>query len=341
MIDWVNAVLPYRHADRISGGACQFISPDGDVTGTTLRKALARGSFDAAVAIKSSDDHEPGTHIWVSGSPKFCQGHNLFGTSDPRVLAAHLARGALSTFGLETDPFTFQRWLDGRGVKFTRIDVTEMLDVGTETDAAAWLEAISEHTVMKYRGRGERSDGTQYFGKKSKRWALKLYRKLQEIESGRKAHRLPPDIAMRDQLVAYARGTVRAEVVIQSMELKRRGLQAGESWASVSTLEVWRSFMSNLQMTANVPLRGFEIERLRKPLRATYALWQQGGDMRRLMGRASYYSHRSELLLHGIDIACAPVASDRPNVVPLLRTITAQPKAIPSWAVNTPLLLAA
>lgn len=354
MIDWVNAILPYRHDRKICGGQCWYISDDAQpscreivdeegvvkfLVATTMKKAMARGSYDAKCAIQSSNDHAPGTHIWVSGSPKFLQGHNLFGSDDPRLLAAHLARAALKTFGLEVDAFTWKAWCEGRGVKFTRIDVTQMLSTGSEHNAAEWLKAVAEFGTVRHRGRGREEHGTVYFGKNSRRWALKLYRKLVELESRSKSHRLPEEIPMREHLLDYASGTVRSELVLQSMELKRLHLDRGEVWKSINAAELWRAFMEKLDLPGNFPIDPFDVERLPRAVRAIYREWMAGIDLRSELPPRTFYRHRAALKRYGIDIATP--CNRRGVVRPLIRVIEAHPKQIPSWAQNTPLLYAA
>lgn len=362
MIDWVNAVMPYPHNAPILGGACVYLSPEkaGEhcqpletphgvmyATGISQKKAIVRGSYDSKIAIQSSRDHAGLNQIWISGSPKPLQGHNLFGTDDPRVLAAGLARFALESFGLTVDPFTWRGWLRGERVKFTRIDVTQMLDVGSEHDAAQWLRAVSEFATVKHRGRGRETHGTVYFGKgdpskgtgTSRRSVLKLYRKYTELISPSKQHRLPESIPYFEQLLDYARGTVRAEWTLQSQELKRLHLQDGRMWESVKGADVWSPLMEKLELPGNFVLDRFDVEKLPRGARTAYLLWQNGTDMRQALGRSQFYQHRSVLKRYGIDIATPP--NRRGIVKPLIRVVEARPKQIPSWAQNTPLLYAA
>lgn len=347
MIDWVNVVLPFEHSQRIHGGACIHFDENGEQTITTIKKQMCRGSYDAGVAIQSSSDPEHSrdgkwTHVWVSGSPKPVQGHNLFGTDNPLELGALLGVLALTKTGHidEADQITprrlIRKWLTGKGIKFTIIDITQMLDVGTETDAAQFIEAASNQMSAKYRGRGRMKDGTFYIGQNSKRWALKLYRKFTEITSRSKKHKLPDDIPQRDALLEYARGTVRAELRLLSMQLKKTGLQNGEAWTTTDALTIWGQYMSKIELSGNVRLHRTVIEKLPRRLRSTYALWETGHDCALFMKRASYYAHRKDLLAYGIDISKPKVSVT--NVVPLIRVIEARPKAIPTWAENTPLL---
>lgn len=345
MIDWVNAVMPFEHTELIHGGARMEFDEHGEHRATFRKKKKAEGSFESTLAIQSSSDPEhfrdgKYTHIWVSGSPKPVQGHNLFGTDNPLELAALLALTGLDQCGHSFDPFTKRRlvrqWLTGKGIKFTIIDITQMLDVGTETDAAQFIEAASNQMSAKYRGRGRMKDGTFYIGQNSKRWALKLYRKFTEITSRSKKHKLPDDIPQRDALLEYARGTVRAELRLLSMQLKKTGLQNGEAWTATDALTIWGQYMSKIELSGNVRLHQSALEKLPRRLRSTYALWETGHDCALFMKRASYYAHRKDLLVYGIDISKPKVSVT--NVVPLIRVIEARPKAIPTWAENTPLL---
>jgi|GEM_PF-2248570 len=353
MIDWVNALLPYPHTERIHDGAVVLFNAEGEAVRTTMKKALKRGSFDNAVAVQSSTakDHVRAdgswTHIWVSGSPKPLQGHNLFGTESPIELAAMLGRLALEKDGRTVDPFTFQRWLSGRDVKLTRVDITHMLDTGSETNAAAWMAAAKEQVSIKHRPNCKSDEGTIYFGKKSKRWALKLYQKFTELTCSNKKHRLPEEIEHRQALLDYAQGTVRAELVLHSMQLKKMGLQDGRTWAEkpVNSFDIWSEYMKKVELSGNVRLHPNVIEKLPRSLRGTYAMWSNGDNVKKILvtknsagveNRMTFYRHRKGLLAFGIDISKPKVQGN--NVVPILRVIEARPKAIPEWAINTPLL---
>lgn len=341
MIDWVNAILPFPHERFICGGYRDERDADDNWLSTKIKKAITRHSYDNTIAVQTSTapDHPPMSHIWVSGSPKPLQGHNLFGTDDPLLLAAALAKQALKTFDVEIDDFTYRRWLTGKDVKFTRIDITQMLDVGNEVNAAQWMKAASDQAYVKFRGRGEQSYGTIYFGKRSKKWALKLYRKFVEISSKSDMHALPEGIANYQELMNYAEGTVRSELVLLSQELKRRGLQDGESWRKREAVDVWSSYMEKLELHGNIQLQQDVVEKIPPHLRLTYLEWRRGSDLRSLHSRPTLYRHRAALKEFGIDIF-TKVNVDN-TVVPLVRVIEARPKSVPNWAIGTPLLLAA
>jgi II/X family phage/plasmid replication protein len=225
-------------------------------------------------------------------------------------------------------------------MEFTVLDVTEMLDTGNESNASAWMRAASERLTVKYRGAGDTRGDTLYVGKNSRNWAFKVYPKFREVTSRKKSHRLPEGIPWHSELLDYARGTVRAELRLYSMELKRQGLHLGSAWLKTEAHAVWERYMSKIELLGNKPLQDGQIERLPAHLRATYAVWAAGLDVSRIVQRRTFFRHRKALKAWDIDIA-VPRNLTPSNVVPLLRVIEARPKGIPSWAYNTPLLAAA
>jgi len=382
VIDWVNVLLPFPHdaEDRIHGGAIDYTDETGVHTGRTLKKRMVRPgqkaadfctyigldgnqvtmekakakdrpSYDSGIAIQSSTDEghrrsDGGfTHIWVSGSPKPLQRHNLFGTESPLELGAMLARSALELLGFNVTPFSFKQWLSGIDCKFTRIDITQMLDTGSEKNAYAFIEHIVDQASVKYRNRATCTGDTAYFGKKSKHWTLKLYCKYAEISSASKKHKLPDDIEQRESLLQYASGTVRSELVLQSRHLKDIGLQDGRTWAQtpIHSFDIWSKYMEKLELSGNVRLQTNIVETMPTWLRGTYCAWLTGHDIKRMLetkkdgkkNRMTFYRHRKALRAYGIDIAKKQATNP---VIPILRVIEARPKAIPSWAINTPLL---
>jgi len=71
-------------------------------------------------------------------------------------------------------------------------------------------------------------------------------------------------------------------------------------------------------------------EQLKPSLRAAYALWKTGVDMRSLFPRPTFYRYRKEILtVTGSDIGTLVVTD---NVVPLRRYLEAKPATHPEWA---------
>lgn len=378
MIDWVSAVLPFEHETPIFGGRKMWIDKEGECSapvplmdqvinrmGPALDEHIdedeeeKHGSYTGKCAIQTSREHpsrfchvpsrnaqgevetidvETWSHIYVSASPKFLQGHNLFAIDDPVRLCVLIAKQALALLGRTLDPWTEKRWLEG-DIKFTRLDVTEMLDTGSEINAQAWMRAASETLTVRYRGSGDTRGDTLYVGKKSRLWALKIYPKFREINAKKKEHQLSTHLPLYEQLLDYARGTVRCEFVIRSMELKRHGLDTGKAWLTTSAREVWDRYMKKIELHGNMQLRDSQIDSLPNHLRGTYALWAEGRDLPNLLSRPTFFRHRKALKEHGIDIGQPPRQAHQ-NVVSLIRVIEARPKGIPQWAYGTPLLAA-
>ena len=256
----------------------------------------------------------------------------------PRLVELMAAR-ALQLCEREVTQLDRRRWRKG-DFDLTVLDLTEMLDVGSPENARAILAAAADHARLPYREKQkERHGGTVYFGRHSRRWALKLYSKHDELQSQRKAHQLPAMIERREDLIEYARGCVRAELRLHSMELKKLGLNSGQAWLRASAGDVWASYMKRIEWAGNAVLPSAAVARLPRHLRASYALWLEGHQVREHLSRAQFFRQRKQLLSYGIDITSAP-EREACQVIPLVRLIEARPKAVPQWAIGTPLLAA-
>ena len=72
---------------------------------------------------------------------------------------------------------------------------------------------------------------------------------------------------------------------------------------------------------------------LKNSLRGTYISWLEGYDMRILLKRASFFSHRKQLLNYGINIAIRrDIDNQFENILPFIQVIKAEPVGIPDWA---------
>lgn len=345
MIDWVSFVAPCVHSKQITGGLIASVRTDGTVEWSKFKRHVVRGSWDTAMTIRSvMTGCDPCTRIEVSGNPvKWFQGHNLWGTDDlPALVVALLDDLALRTdLGLTPTAWDRERWAIG-AVGISRVDVTESFHLRNRPDVLAWLRAAEQSAHLSHRGRGQLCKGsTLYFGKNSRRWSLKLYSKGQEVEAvghGQDAIlRLPAALEWADR-------SLRAEMVIRSMELKRRGLSMLCDWAcfqrddvdSEVTAQLLRPVLGDLTMTTKTTLSADVLESLTNAQRTAFFAWQAGHDLRSVMTRRSFYRMRSLLLPHGIDIA-VPQLKEPSNVVPLVRVLEAVPARVPEWAHGTPL----
>jgi II/X family phage/plasmid replication protein len=340
VIDWVSFVAPCRHAKRVNGGLVASIRPDGSVEWQTYKRVSVRGSHDASVTVRTHDGSCE--HIEVSGNPvKWFQGHNLWGTDDLPALVLSMIEALVQRDDLGLTPTDEDRaiWRGG-GVRLTRVDVTESFHLPSRGDVLAWLRAAEQTAHLSHRGRGQLVKGsTLYFGKHSRRWSLKLYAKGQELDA--KGHRQ----LVVDQLPAvreWAERSLRAELTLRSMELKRRELDSLGAWqrfdvdSSEVPAQLLRPVLGSMTMTTTTTLPASVLESLRPTLRAAFAAWEAGHDLRSMFPRPTFYKFRKELLAHGIDIATVQ-QQEGSNVVPMIRFLEAVPAGIPEWAIGTPL----
>jgi II/X family phage/plasmid replication protein len=230
-------------------------------------------------------------------------------------------------------------WAAG-AIRLTCVDATESFHLGTRAEVLAFLRSAEQTAHLAHRGRGQLVKGsTLYFGKNSRRSSLKLYAKGPEIE--RKGHRQEIILSL-PSAKAWADRTLRAELRLHSMELRRIGLDhvcdwfASDGLPSAVTSELLRDVFEGMTMTTTAHLSPEVLESLRPALRAAVAAWEAGHDLRSMFSKSGFYKFRAELLPHGIDIATL-MPKEVSNVVPLYRVLEAKPAQVPDWAYGTPL----
>ena len=342
MIDWLSIVAPCAHREPIHGGEVISVRPDGEIEWKSARRFSVRGSFESAFQLRTAT-HTPDrcTHIELSGNPaKWFQGHNLWGTDRldllvPALLASITARAELPFSPTSGDR---QAWATGL-VRLTRVDVTGSFHLRNRSEVLAWLRAAEQTAHLAHRGRGQLVKGsTLYFGQRSRRKTLKLYAKGQEIEA--KGHGQDAILDLPSAR-AWADRTLRAELVLRSMELKRLGLDWVHAWHPLDGVpfapgELLAEALGGMTMTTTSTLPDEVLSALTNAQRMGFLAWQAGHDLRQLMPPRSFYRLRSKLLPHGVDIATL-LPSEPSNVVPLVRVLEAVPAGVPDWAIGTPL----
>lgn len=347
MIDWLTFVIPCAHIEPIRDGCFQKVDGSGEVEWSSDRRKSLRGSHDATVTVRTAHWMGDCTHVEVSGNlVKFFQGHNLFGTDDVHGLVWEFMRWLALTHGSEADaPMVYptvddvQNWKAG-GYTLSRIDVTDSYKLPTRSDVLAWLRAAEQTAHLSHRGRGQLVKGsTLYFGKSSRRWALKLYAKGQEIEEHASEQ---PALANLPNARIWADNVLRAELVIRSMQLKDWGISVGTAWVPhdgvpFDAMQFLRGRLGSMTMTTTRTLSDDVLDTLSAAQRTAYLAWVSGVDLRGVMPHRSFYRLRAKLLPHGVDIATLQPSEDRSNVVPLVRVLEAIPAGVPDWAVDTPL----
>lgn len=333
-------VVPCAHAESINGGHVVALKPGGEVDWQCVKRSSVEGSHSTKLQVRTaSHTPDPCTHLEISGNPvKFFQGHNLWGTDDLVSLVVATADAVASLLGLNPTDADRAAWRAGE-VKLTRVDCTESFHLDNRAQVLAWLRSAEQTAHLSHRGRGQLVKGsTLYFGKSSRRWSLKLYAKAQEIHA--KGHGQDAILQLPHAL-AWADRTLRAELTLRTMELKRRGLATAADWIPVEgvpfvTTELLREHLGQMTMTTTAHLPPEVLEAFRPALRAAVAAWESGHDLRAMFTRATFYRYRAELLPHGIDIATLQ-PKEVSNVVPLHRVLEARPAPVPDWAVGTPL----
>lgn len=327
MIDWISATVPYDWDVPINGGAVVHYRADGSVEWGSDKTLHLKGSHDARIAVRTV---ERGL-MEFSGNPvKFQQGHNLFGSADLKGLLIDTLIDVCEAVQLPPSAENLEAWHRGE-IRLSRVDVTGMYELPSFSDVGSWLQAAGKTASVKWRGRGHYQDGTLYFGKvaKGKRsspWQMKLYHKGQEVL----VHKLPRDLAKREELENWASNKLRIEVTLRTQELKRLGLHKVGRWTVEMADKVFEAYLSKLDI-GEQQMVDIEVEEQLKPsLRAAYALWKSGADMRAVFPRATFYLYRKQIMeVTGSDIG---TLVSKGNVVPLRRYLEAKPVGAPGWA---------
>lgn len=327
MIDWVSAILPCKHdPSKLLSGLVMSFDAQGEQEWVVNKKLTVEGSYSTKIQISSISDNQ----IYISGNPtKFLQGHNLFGTNDLIGLMGKFFDELLKheELGLCPDPFQYANIKDGH-YELTRVDVNETWHLKNEKDVLAWIRAVGERAYLKHRGAGQFSGDTAYFGKKSRRWALKCYSKFMEILA--KGHHLPKEMQI-PEMIEYARKALRIEGVTRQMELKRRKLHVASNWDIDTAEELLLEYISKLEMSDVYMLDDEVLNSLPPRLRLTYQAWLNGDDLKAVLPRPTFYRYRKQILEYGVDISTKS-PKEKNNVIPLIRVLEAKPVGIPDWA---------
>ena len=341
MIDWLTIIAPMPHPAPITGGAVLSIGPGGEVEWQAVKRQAVEGSYSTRLQIRTcTHTADRCTHVEISGNPvKFFQGHNLWGTDDVHGVVRGVLDYVSRLLCIDVAASTRTAWESG-AVQITRVDCTESFHLDTRAQVLAWLRAAEQTAHLSHRGRGQLVKGsTLYFGKNSRRWSLKLYAKGQEIEA--KGHG-QDSILDLPHARTWADRTLRAELTLRSMELKRMNLDTVAAWMPVDGVpfavsELLRTKLGDMTMTTQSHLSAEVLATLRPALRMAVQSWESGADRREILPHRTFYRYRAQLLPHGLDIATLMPKQAVSNVVPLQRVLDAKPVSVPDWAVGTPL----
>lgn len=344
MIDWVKAIIPWRHTEPLNNGLVMSIDRNGELEWSSDKRLQVRGSFDSTIQLLSSARHrDPLTGDYLSvildGNPaKFLQGHNLWGTDNLLGLVSETVSRLSEPLGLPILAHDWDLILAGR-YKLARIDSTAMLDLGNNASVESFLYSLERTGHMRFKGQSIATKGTVYFGKHSRRESLKFYNKQTEL--GIKGHQLPKELGHDlARLQSWVVGKLRAEHTARSMFLKDSGLDLASAWGENTSLEVLTAALAKLNMSENHTLTPAALEGLKPRLIAVYHLWLEGHDLRVMYPRKTFYRYRKQLQEScGIDIAVKQGNRQEPapNVIDFRRVLTPVFATVPDWAKGTSL----
>ena len=329
MIDWVTGTFYCDHdPEKLNNGRVFSMNPDGEIDWHCEKVRNVEGSYSSNIQIKSATSGS----IWFSGNPvKFLQGHNIFGTDDLVYLLGRFFDALLKidSLGLAPTDIQYENMKDGL-VMLTRVDINQSWLLNSKSDVLSWIRAAGNCARLKHRGAGQFSGDTLYFGKNSRRWAVKCYSKGHELTvKGRALH---ADLS-HPLLVEYAEKALRLELVMRSMHLKDCLLNVACNWLpGTAKMLLCSTVLDNLEITDNMPIKDTVLETLPVRLKGVYALWLQGTDLRAEMARPTFYRWRKSLLAYGVDIAIIQDSEPKSNVIPLIRYLEAIPAGVPDWA---------
>ena len=358
MIDWLVCVVPLLH-DRINTGRMLAIDEDGQMKWTKEIKTSLEGTYSSNLQVVSNgcdENHKDlATHIYFSGNPnKFLAGHNVVGSTDIikltlftviRIVKLAIAPNQAQIEG----SFCPISYYDGRMIPLTEFELKRILNgdfevklfdyneyrqLPSQQDVELFINSFEYH-ARSLRERAERKDNTVYLQKRSRKWALKIYSKYNELLTGNKNHKLPNELESTP-LLSFTHAKLRLEIrFLQEVKTiakkyfnsdKLLGKHLEPAFIRFLFAEYW----GRIKMNGQLELHNDDLEQLPTKLRAVHELWASGKDLKKLYSRATYYRHKADLLKHGIDISLRPVDLNKTNnVIPFVRIISAEPVIIP------------
>jgi len=335
LIDWVTAEIPLLHSP-IPAGRVTSTTEDGEEEWSVRRRSAVKGSFEKDISIRSDGGDGAGraTHLLLDGNPsKFLQGHNIFGSDDLVSLVYDTFIRCCRAKGLV--PLLSELRAVKRGkYRILRIDINYSFELPTRADVYAWLRAAEFKSKTRH-GRPSTKGGTLYWGKSSKRWALKAYSKGEEIQ--RPKYGLPTELK-KTPLEKWADNKLRIELVLRSKQLDEINLSEARFWSSAQVAAIYSEYIARIKMTEQMILSDDVLHGLPKNIRGTYLLWRDGYDLRNELSNGTFYRHRKELSELGINIDLSPDKTRSANVVPLIKLVEAKQAPLPSWAFNQGLI---
>ncbi len=328
MIDWLTLVIDVPHTP-IPAGRVIGVNPDGSMQYDIPQAMQIEGSFEQTTWCRSQggDGQGRATELYIHGNPaKFLQGHNVFGSDDVTGLATEVLTRLTDQLDVPADIAIARARRGEFSVK--RIDITRSYQFADRAEVQAVLSTLAIKSRSRM-GRAQTAGGTVYHGKKSRRHTLKFYCKGEELEAGKK-HRLPDELAVTG-IKDFAENLLRAELTLRSKELKELGLEKGSDFTPSVIRRLYDEYFSRIEMSTQATIPSQELMHMRRAIRDSYLLWQNGIDVRPSMSKPTFYRHRHELLGYGVDIAI-PNENVECQVIPMFRQVVGTPVEVPAWA---------
>lgn len=251
MIDWARVSIPFLHKPLNSGEILSF-DESGEVEWRTPKRKQAVGSFDKRIAIKSTggDGQGNATHLWISGNPsKFLQGHNVFGSDDLVSLMFDTFKIICTQFKLYPTTQEYKNVMQGN-YNLGMVDINQSFELPTRADVLAFIRSM-EFKAKTRHGRPSMTGGTLYFGKKSERWAIKLYCKAEEIKT--KTGQLPERLT-NIGIERWAENKLRIELRIHSKELTKLDINNAKDLTPDYAAKLFNQYLDRIEMNEQLKL---------------------------------------------------------------------------------------
>jgi hypothetical protein len=336
MLDWFTGLIGYS-GDKLSGQLNQICEISASTKETLWRKERPldiEGSYSSQIQLKTASPTDAmfkaslkhglecsDVCLWFSGNPsKFIQGHNVFGPSVSSlgpVLQETIRRLPASVKPFDADD---KAW---PAIHRRVVDMNTMIDMGSHQDVHDYLRFL-EHNTRSRSGRPMITGNTVYWGKHSKRWAIKAYCKKCELEKHPPAH-----VTMKYWLDMFCDHQLRIELRLKTLEMENRG--------TLDESLIWEYFgrIGVSAMKANVTMDNIDLPRV---VRLTLADWMAGVDVTHSLTKPTFYRHRQAILkATGLDISlpCAEQSAQIKKVDVSMDFLKShEVKEIPSFFVN-------
>jgi len=251
VLDWALVNFPVCH-DPIYSGEVISLHSDGTEDWRSLKRTQATGSYEKRISLKSDggDGEGRATHLWVNGNPsKFLQGHNVFGSDNAISLLYDVFCILVKQYDLHPTLEEIHRVKTG-DYPLKMFDVNYSFSLPCRADVLAFIRAL-EFKAKTRHGRPSMKGGTLYFGKNSKRWALKFYCKAEEILT--KNGKLPLELEGRG-IEDWVEDKLRIELRLLKKELEELDIKKVKDLDNKTLKELFNQYLRKIDMNEQIKL---------------------------------------------------------------------------------------